>query len=389
MSALGLTALFVDDEPNILRGYERALRRVIDMDTANSGSEALEHIKTKGPYAVIVSDMRMPNMTGLELLKQVQKLSPETIRIMLTGNADQQTAVDAINEGDVFRFLTKPCEPKVLATAVIQGFEQFKLLRAEKELLGQTLTGAVHALGEMLAMVSPAACGRIARLQRGIKELAERLAIPVDWHLQVLPTLSQLGACALPVETLQRIASGQALAEEERAIYARVPELGAKLVNAIPRLQDVAQSIRYQLKGYDGSGTPGDEVAGDAIPLGARLLRVACDYDSLTAAGALPRTAAERMREAAGVYDPNVIQALIAYADSLDNVQRRKVSVTALDDTMTLARDIHMKNGTLLMAQGQPVSENNRERLISFWRSGHIDEMVEVYLALEQAQPAA
>ncbi|MDH3748454.1 MAG: response regulator [Gammaproteobacteria bacterium] len=103
--------LFVDDEPNVLQSIRRSLRKQFDLDTAEGGEEALRMLKANGTYAVIVSDMRMPGMNGVELLSQARKDSPDTVRMMLTGNADQQTAVDAVNHGDIFRFLNKPCEP--------------------------------------------------------------------------------------------------------------------------------------------------------------------------------------------------------------------------------------------------------------------------------------
>ena len=113
--------LLVDDEVNVLQGYQRALRKRFELDVANSGAEALEKIASGGPYAVIVSDMRMPEMNGVELLTAVKQKAPETVRMMLTGNSDQQTAIDAINKGDIFRFLNKPCSKEEFAAALSAG----------------------------------------------------------------------------------------------------------------------------------------------------------------------------------------------------------------------------------------------------------------------------
>jgi len=100
--------LFVDDEINVLHGYRRNLRSLFDVHIANSGSEALKIIAEQGDFAVIISDYRMPEMDGIELLHKVKEISPDTIRIILTGFADMQIAIEAINEGNIFRFLTKP-----------------------------------------------------------------------------------------------------------------------------------------------------------------------------------------------------------------------------------------------------------------------------------------
>ncbi|MFH1417727.1 MAG: response regulator, partial [Planctomycetota bacterium] len=131
--------LCVDDDPNILNAYRRGLRRLFEIETAEGGAEGLEAIASQGPFAVVVSDMRMPGMDGIQFLTAVKKRAPESVRIMLTGNADQQTAMDAVNEGSIFRFLTKPCPPEHLAKALTAGIEQYRLITAEKELLGKTL----------------------------------------------------------------------------------------------------------------------------------------------------------------------------------------------------------------------------------------------------------
>jgi DNA-binding NtrC family response regulator len=119
--------LFVDDEPSVLEGYQRLLRQDFKIDTAVGGKEALEILASSGPYAVLVADMRMPEMDGAQLLGKVMIKFPETIRIMLTGNLDIQTAVRAVNEGSIFRFLTKPCEKETLVSTVNAALVQHRL----------------------------------------------------------------------------------------------------------------------------------------------------------------------------------------------------------------------------------------------------------------------
>ena len=123
------SVLLVDDEENVLSGYRRSLRGKFQIDTARSGAEALALIDRHGPYPVIVSDMRMPGMDGVELLCQVKRSHPEMVRVLLTGNSDQQTAVQAINRGDVFRFLNKPCPPDVLGATLATARSQLERKR--------------------------------------------------------------------------------------------------------------------------------------------------------------------------------------------------------------------------------------------------------------------
>jgi FixJ family two-component response regulator len=127
--------LFVDDEPSILDGYRRMLHKDFKLDTAVGGEDGLKLIKETGPYAVVVSDMRMPGMSGAEFLAQVRKMAPETVRMLLTGFASIDAAIEAVNEGNIFRFLTKPCEKEVLVHAINLGLELHHSMSAENLLI--------------------------------------------------------------------------------------------------------------------------------------------------------------------------------------------------------------------------------------------------------------
>ncbi len=125
--------LLVDDEPNILFSYGRGLRRDWDLVTAASGEEGLQAIKEKGPFAVIVADFNMPRMNGITFLAQALELAPESVRMMLTGEGDFHIATRAVNEGSIFRFMTKPCPLENLDKALNAGYQQYRLLQIEKE----------------------------------------------------------------------------------------------------------------------------------------------------------------------------------------------------------------------------------------------------------------
>ena len=143
--------LLVDDDPNILNGYRRSLRKRFRFDTACGAEEALSVIEQKGPFAVVVSDMRMPGMDGLQLLTRLREICPDTMRIMLTGNADQKTAVDAVNRGQVLRFLNKPCAPDTLASAIEAGLSQYTQTLEKHAVLEQS-AAEVRDLSEKLCI---------------------------------------------------------------------------------------------------------------------------------------------------------------------------------------------------------------------------------------------
>lgn len=127
--------LFVDDEIKVLEGYRRAFRKDVEIETALGGAEAINLIKRRGPYSVIVSDMCMPGMNGIEFLSQAKLIHPKTVRIMLTGKADQQTAIDAVNKGNIFRFLTKPCSSDMLYEVISEGIKLYEKDKSETKLL--------------------------------------------------------------------------------------------------------------------------------------------------------------------------------------------------------------------------------------------------------------
>src|SRR6266404_8812143 len=118
--------LCVDDESSILRGFERVLDGTFPIQTATSGEEGLTLVSEQEPFAVVVSDMRMPGMDGIQFLRKLKEIAPDTVRMMLTGNDDQQTTIDAVNRGNIFRFLTKPCSPEDLEQAIVAGIQQYK-----------------------------------------------------------------------------------------------------------------------------------------------------------------------------------------------------------------------------------------------------------------------
>src|SRR5437868_1164007 len=138
--------LCVDDEPNILAGLALHLERRYEVATATSGAAGLEYLERDGSTAVVLSDMRMPEMDGAAFLSQVRQLRPDSVRLLLTGQTDIAAAIAAINQGQIFRFLSKPCPPDILMDAVKAAVEQHRLVTSERVLLEQTLRGSIKTL---------------------------------------------------------------------------------------------------------------------------------------------------------------------------------------------------------------------------------------------------
>ena len=130
--------LLVDDEVEVLDALQRQLRRHYDVTATSDAKEAIRLVVSSGPFAVVVSDLRMPGMDGVSLLYLIRQTAPETVRVLLTGNADVEAAIAAVNQGNVFRFLSKPCPPTALMRALEASVEQYRLIRMGREPREQT-----------------------------------------------------------------------------------------------------------------------------------------------------------------------------------------------------------------------------------------------------------
>jgi len=372
--------ILVDDEPNILTAYSRTLRRQFSMVTANSGAETLQLMASEGPFAVIVSDMRMPEMDGLQLLTAVKEKYPDTVRVMLTGNADQQTAIDAVNQGDVFRFLNKPCPAERMADTLTLAIKQHQLITAEQNLLKNTLKGSIEALSETLQLANPEVFGHTTRIKELVKSCATSLQLENIWALETTAMLCQLGYVALPAELVEKSMSGSMLSSEESSQFNQHSRLAADLIGKIPRMEEIAANIRYQANNYDGSEQPLDGFKGDQIPIGARLLKVVLDFHNHENHNLEPELALAKMQSHAHIYDPAVLETLPVIVNAKPEQQLKEVRVPSLAEGMTLAQDIYTHSGMLLARKGQPISDSLCERLINFYRNNNIDENISVMM---------
>ncbi len=374
--------LFVDDDPNILAAYQRQLRKHYRIDTALAGDRGLDAVAKTGPYAVIVTDLKMPGMNGIQFLSRVREMSPDTVRIMLTGFAELQTAIDAVNEGNIFRFLTKPCPPDILSRALDSGIEQYRLITAERELLEKTLRGSIKVLTQILSLLNPEAFGRASRLSRYVREIGAVMKFPGIWQLETAALLSQIGFILLPEEALKKIYHGQQLTPEETQLLEMHPFITADLLKNIPRLEKIARIIAYQEKRFDGSGIPKDAVHREEIPLGARVLKVALDFDTLQTAGESKGRAIAQLKQRPGWYDPTVLSALEAVAWIEGKFQVRVIPLRELQDNMILDDDVWTATGTLLIAKGQEVNQLIRRRLHDFAENVGVKEPLQVLVPL-------
>jgi CheY-like chemotaxis protein len=357
--------LFVDDEPNVLEGIQRTLRKQSALFTATSGAEGLRLLAESGPFALVVSDMRMPVMNGVQFLAKVHEQAPNTVRMMLSGQADLQATIAAVNDGHIYRFLSKPCPPEQLLGAVEAGLNQYRLLTAEKVLLEQTLNGAVQMLIEILGMVRPAASSRASRLQRYTLNLAAALALPEQWQWGLAALLSQIGCVALPQEILARAEAGQTLSEEERRLFESHPEVAGKLLAPIPRLEDVAAIVTAQFGEPNWKEQPEDVRRWDICTTGRLLLRTSFEFDRLVTRGAGWEKAVDSLRTSPLGFPASIIKALPTLSRVGQERVVREVRLKDLALGMILDQDLVSPKGIRLVPTGQEVTRALLVRLMS------------------------
>jgi len=362
---MNVRVLFVDDEPNILDGIRRQLRKKLVIETATSGEEGLQKIAESAPFAVVVSDMRMPGINGSQFLAEVRKTSPDSVRMILSGQAELESTIEAVNEGHIFGFLTKPCSSESLFAAVDAGIEQYRLILAERELLEQTLSGAVKMLTEILGMTNPAAFSRASRIQRYARDMAIELGIADDWQFRLATMLSQIGCITLPSDTLARTYAGQDLSAEEQAIYDSHPKLAGKLLASIPRLEGVAEMISCQLQQFDLSALPEDVREWDSKMLGTLVLRASTDLDDLVASGHPADKAISALQKKTQVFPEQLRQALRLVKIAKGQVETKLVKASQLVIGMILDEDMMSANGMRLIPSGQEVTQTILVRLRS------------------------
>lgn len=411
------TILIVDDEVNVLKSIMRLLHplhyRVL---MATSGADALELLRNN-VIDLVISDMRMPHMDGATLLAHIHAQWPDTVRLLLTGHADQAQTIEAINRGQIYRYIAKPWHDAELLTIVEQGLERRRLEQENRRLLQVTVEQNA-ALAEANQLLEQKVANRTAELQQlvsflevtqsEVKEsfkttvqvlanvldmrfsdwighsqrvsvLAERFALAVQLpedeieHLSYAARLHDVGKLALPegVATKARMSYNR----QEINEFIEHPALGQMVLLPISAMNKAGALIRSQHENYDGTGFP-QRLHGDAIPLAARILAIAIDYDELQMGLVLPHAlSAEQaelyIRENAGKrYDPKLVSLL---ADAVESANRKlhekALHSPQLKPGMVLSRDLYSQGRFLLLTRGRQLDNALIEHIRHFERS--------------------
>lgn len=370
--------LIVDDDPALRAAYRHRLKEKFDVEFAPDGKQGLVLIEKNGPFAVIVSDMRMPKMNGIQFLSQVKDITPDSYRIMLTGYADLKTAVDAVNEGKIFQFLTKPCPVETLYQSLDTGIKMYKHIVAERELLEKTLSGSVNVLTEILSLVNPEAFGRASRIRSYVRDVVRKMKLSDLWQYELAAMLSQIGCLTIPPLIIHKIYAGEQLSEEEEKMFSSHPQVARNLLVHIPRLEPIARMIELQQKPFSYFSSLEEDIRDNNIILGAQILKIVLKFDQLIVNGMYHSRALLKLRSQKDEYNPKILDVLENLRIHKLNRVIKRVNVKELRNSMIIDEDIIAKNGVLLVSKGQVVTDPVLELLKSFSEGIGIIEPIRV-----------
>jgi response regulator RpfG family c-di-GMP phosphodiesterase len=378
------TILLVDDEANVLSSLSRTLfeEDFGEILTAQNGTEAIEIIEKKVSPNLIISDYHMPGMNGIDLLVKIREILPDATRILLTGAADLDMALNAVNKGNVFRFLVKPCPTDVFIGSVRDGIRYNQLILGERELLTKTLNGSIKVMIDILEVQSPYVFTQSGRLRRLAHDLAIAMKLEdQSWEIELAALLSQIGAVTIPQEILYKQLKGTELNDSDREMIASIPRMGRQLIKNIPRMENVAEAVGNQNCTYLHR-LDSDHPMGKDIPIISRILKIILDFDRFRSITHSSVEAVTKMQSRDSEYDPAIfsvfctnvlkIDEQLSYKATKAKMGEKQIFVDDLKIGMVLSRDVIDKKDILIVAKQTVITEVLMFKLSNYFRSQSI-----------------
>ncbi len=363
--------LIVDSDLQNLESCKNKLKKTYNIFSASDDDVAIELLDEEGPFAVVASELHIGGKNNHKFLDDVKTFSPDSVNIILTTPAEIPSAVKAVNENNLFRFITKPCSPNIIAEAIAAGVEQYRLVMSERELLEKTLHGSIKILCEMLSLVNPQAFSRAMRLKQYVKHIADQIELTDLWQIEVAAMLSQIGCVTLPPDIVNKVHAREELTTPEKAIYNSHPSVGSKLLANVPRMEVIAGIISKQLQSYS-EYPPLTDMAEEerTIALGAQILKVALYFEQLGTREVLREMILEELCKKEGEFNPKILTACANFKFQEAETTVKMITIKGLDVGMVTDEDIVSKSGLLLMPKGLEITYTSMERLRNISHDG-------------------
>lgn len=328
------TVLTIDDEENNLALLKRTLRNNYNILTASSGMEAVEIMEKHGSeISLIVSDQKMPIMEGTEFFKRISEKYPDIIKILLTGHSNIDILIEAINECHLFQYILKPFDPENLCMIVESGIKKYELVSSRSQIIGdlselfyKTIKSIAYALDAKDAYTH----GHSMRVTLYSLALAQKLELSDELieEIETAGLLHDIGKIAIPEKILLKPGK---LTDEEFDIIKSHPELGEKLVSGIGKLKVISNWLKSHHERYDGKGYP-DGLAGENIPISARIIAIADTYDAMTSDRAYRKAlehevAMEEVKRCSGTqFDPKLAEIFLNISNEILQIKQNPES---------------------------------------------------------------
>jgi response regulator RpfG family c-di-GMP phosphodiesterase len=385
------TILLVDDESRVLSSFSREL---FEMDichvlTAPNAEVGLELVKTTPEISAIFSDYYMPGMDGVTFLAEVRKINPDITRVIITGAAGLEMAIDSVNIGQIFRFLIKPCPSEVFIQTVQDAIRQHQLITGERVLLNKTLNGAVKTLIDVLALFSPEVFAQTSRLRDLAHQMAPYMEKEPQWEIELAALLCQIGCVTVPREILDKHLHGETLNAAETGMIKDIPETGRLLLGNIPRLERISEAIFYQKTPFQKQTSITATSVQPKVPRVSYLLNMLLTYDQCLMKLNDPVQAFQAVQKDANLFDPELLQ---IFRDKIlkleDLIKSGKFKPISEEDQIPipdlvigsmLSRNVLDTDNRMVVARGTVISAVLRMRLINYALSKKIERNIWVH----------
>ncbi|HRT98870.1 MAG TPA: response regulator [Ignavibacteriales bacterium] len=401
--------LYIDDEVHLLHAFKALMRKEdVEVFILEDSTKFQEEIEKNGPFAVILCDQRMPGLKGVEILEKLATTHPDTIKILITGFSDYNDTLRAINTGGISRYIQKPWNDADLKNTIKEAIHNYNLLHENKflidelrknnllltELIDGALIKTVKLLSDISGFTNQEAAAqtiRVKKLGNAILSTYKNLSFDERWHVTCGFELFNLGISLLPAWLQVAIAKGGFNTITRFPAAKSHNILAANLLDTIPQFSPVANIIKYYTKNYDGTGEPEtDNISGEQIPFGSRLLRIVIDYDKQANANYKGEVVLRDMMKNPNIYDVKIIEHVLNNLKSpqheppveMPKNQPIKVNLTKLQSGMVLLEDIVSEKGTTLVSKNITITELeiNFIRIWASARNEKIKEPIEVII---------
>lgn len=371
--------LFVDDDENILSAFRRQYQDVFNLVTASSPREALQLLSASSHFKVMVTDFQMPVMTGVELCRRVESFAPDLVRIILTGDADVSSALQAVNDGHVFRYLLKPCETATFVRCVREALAYAASRRSERALLEGTVIDCLDLLTQVLSLTAPNVFDRAIAVRNIARRLSAAVGATRRWEIEAAALLLSVGKVSLPSTILDRVQRCDALEPGQSELVGCHASFGAELIRSVEKFDAVAELVALQDRA-DFTGLPhGSLREALEIVVAARILD---EREPLRLAGATPD---EVLKSCRAGWSLALLEAARSLSIDETETEVRALSASALRAGMVLEHDALGKDGAVVMAKGQTLAVSHLMRLTNHRRLGQLSEPLHVRVELARA----